>query len=78
MSVTLSAFFHPQGHLYFLEELPYVGFTMRDVIVWGSFVSGLHYNLENLVHGYLAAKDKIYALKCMAPLAQFVVMLWCS
>lgn len=78
ISVTMSAFFHPSGYAYFLEELPYVGITMRDIVVWGSLISGVHYNLENLIYGYLAAKDKVYAIKCMVPYAQFFVMLWCS
>lgn len=78
MSVTISAALHPDGTYWFLESLPYIGITMRDIVVWGSLISGVHYNLENLVYGYLAAKDKSYAIKCMIPYAQFFMMLWSS
>lgn len=78
MSVTMIAYFHPEGNGAFLVELPVIGITGRDIVVWGSFLSGFHYNLENLVYGYLGAKDKVYAVKCLLPYAQFVIMLWCS
>ena len=39
---------------------------------------GLHYNLTNLFAGLSAAKDKVYAIGCMLPYAQFFLMLCCS
>jgi phosphatidylglycerophosphate synthase len=78
MGVTLAAFFIPGGNGAFLAELPVLGVTARDIVVGGSLLTGLHYNLENIVYGYLAAKDKAYAAKCLVPYAQFVAMLWCS
>jgi phosphatidylglycerophosphate synthase len=77
MFVTMFAFFHPEGNALYLVELGY-GITPRDIVVWFSLATGLHYNLENLIYGYLAAKDKVYGVKCMVPYAQFVVMMWCS
>ena len=41
-------------------------------------MTGIHYNLENLVTSYLAAKNKKYALGCMIPYAQFFVMIFAS
>jgi hypothetical protein len=79
MSVTFVAFLHPEGNMMFLNEIPWLfGITARDLVVWGALITGVHYNVENMIYGYLAAKDKVYALKCMVPYVQFVAMMWCS
>ena len=52
--------------------------TIADAVTVFAALSGFHYNLTNLFAGLSAAQDKIYAIGCMLPYAQFFLMLYCS
>lgn len=41
-----------------------------------SFVSGIYYNIDNLIHGYIGAQDKTRALKCLVPYVQVYLLIW--
>jgi len=41
-------------------------------------VSGLHYNLENIIRAYMESKEKLYAIGCLIPYAEFLVMMYFS
>jgi len=41
-------------------------------------VTGVHFNTENIVKGFFAAEDKIYALTTILPYVSFFVMLICA
>ena len=43
-----------------------------------SFFTGVNYNLENILVGIHAAKDKRYALGCTVPYIQYFVMMYAS
>ena len=65
--------------MFFLNEitLPFFGFQtkFRDVIIFFSCVSGVHYNLENIYQALKEAKNKGYAMGCLLPYLQFILML---
>lgn len=50
----------------------------KDIILYGACISGLHWTTENYIRGFLAAKDKFYAIGCLLPYICFNVMLVCS
>lgn len=52
--------------------------TFRQLIVGFGMLSGLHYNITNLVYGYQGARDKTYAFQCLVPYAQFFAMLFAT
>ena len=41
-------------------------------------MTGVHFNLENLIRGYWAAEDKTYAICCTIPYLQFFLMMFAS
>ena len=41
-------------------------------------ISGVHYNMHNIVCGFVEAKDKFYAACCLLPYIGFFGMLWAS
>ena len=41
--------------------------TLSDILILLSFFAGVNYNLENILVGIHAAKDKRYALGCTVP-----------
>ena len=52
--------------------------TLGDSVIFFAFVTGIHYNLENILVSLFAAKDKKYAICCLLPYAQFFAMLFAS
>jgi hypothetical protein len=51
---------------------------MGDIfLVFGS-VTGVHYNLENIIVSFMQVKDKGYAFACILPYAQFFAMMFTS
>jgi len=51
---------------------------IADIVIFFAFSTGLHYNLENIIVGFMKAKDKNYALGCILPYAQFFAMMYTS
>ena len=52
--------------------------SFKDIVILFAFLSGTHYNLENLLVSFSKAKDKKYAIGCMLPYAQFFMMMFAS
>lgn len=52
--------------------------TIGDIMLMFAAISGLHYNLENIIVSIVACKDKAYALGCILPYAQFFAMMYAS
>ena len=48
------------------------------LIMYFAAISGYHYNLTNLVVGFYNAENKMYALGCMFPYAQFFLTMYLS
>ena len=82
ISITLVGYFSEKSSDVYLTEVPIPGLDqklmIRDLVLIFSVLGGLHYNIENMIMGYLAAKQKVYALACLFPYAQFFVMMYCS
>ena len=38
----------------------------------------MHYNLENIIRAFIESKEKLYAIGCILPYAEFFVMMYCS
>ena len=52
--------------------------SWADIVTLFAFVTGIHFNLTNLITAFLAAEDKAYALGCLLPYAQFLCMMFFS
>lgn len=52
--------------------------NLGDVVTGFAFLSGVHYNLDNIFNSLIAAEDKAYALGCVLPYAQFFAMFYAS
>ena len=82
MAVTLWCALSPGTNGFFLNEitLPVLGYqtNYRDVIIFFSCISGVHYNLENIYQALKEAKSKRYAMWCLLPYLQFILMLIAS
>jgi hypothetical protein len=46
------------------------------LIAMFSFLTGIYYNLDNIVQGYLGAKDKSKAFQCLVPYIQVYVLIY--
>ena len=69
------------GDMIFQEiAFVYQGYEVRYswIITIFSLVTGLHYNIENFVYGFLGAKSKLYATMCLLPLIQTYIMIFIS
>ena len=44
--------------------------------MWFTFISGTYYNLNNIYAGFMGAKDKTKALKCLVPYIQVYILIW--
>ena len=79
---TLYCFFIKQSNALYAGKYIVPGteyeMTYADTVVVFAFLTGIHYNLENILTSFFAAEDKKYALCCMVPYAQFFVMLFAS
>jgi len=79
MAVTMWCALSPGTNSFFLNDitLPVLDYqtNYRDVIIFFSCVSGVHYNLENIFRAFMEAKNKGYALGCLLPYLQFILML---
>ena len=51
--------------------VPLIGYetNVKDIIILFACLSGLHFNLENIIVGFVSTKDSEYALGCMLPYA---------
>ena len=82
MAGTLGAFFTEESNAYFAWKytVPYTDYEtdIGDTVVLFAFLTGVHYNLENLITSIWSAPDKGYALGCMLPYAQFFAMMYFS
>ena len=69
MAVTLWCALSPGTNGFFLSQftLPFLGYqtNYRDIIIFFSFVSGVHYNLENIFRALYEVKNRGYALGCL-------------
>lgn len=76
----LVPFFSEKSNAIYDEPMEYQGykFTVGWLIVVFSLLTGVHYNTENMVRAFIQAEDKVYALACCLPYAQFFAMLFCS
>lgn len=76
----LFAFFAEKANAVLEEEIDVGGFTFdgKQFLIFFSLVTGVHFNLENMYHGFVAAENKKYALICCLPYAQFFGMLFIS
>lgn len=52
--------------------------SIADTVVMFAALTGIHYNLTNIYSGMMEATDKMYALGCLLPYAQFFSMLYFS
>lgn len=50
----------------------------RDLTILFACLSGIHYNLENIIVSILATKEKAYAMGCLLPYAQFFGMMYAA
>ena len=50
----------------------------RDLTIFFACVSGIHYNLENIIVSIMATKEKAYAMGCLLPYAQFFGMMYAA
>lgn len=48
--------------------------SIAHLILYFTFLTGFHYNVENIYYGFMGAKDKSYALKCLVPYIQIYVL----
>ena len=66
--------------LFSTVTVPFIGYetNWRDVIVTFACLSGVHYNLENIIVSLMATKEKGYALGCLLPYALFFAMMYTS
>jgi len=74
-------YFYPESNDKYTETVTLPGgfkATYGQLITAFGVISGLHYNLTNIVYGYQGAKDKTYAKWCLLPYVQFFLMLWGS
>lgn len=77
MLVTLSCFFSVDSNAVLQIEVGSL-IKIRDIVIIFACLSGLHYNLENLISGFIGAKQKSYALGTILPYPQFVIMMYAS
>ena len=79
---TLACFFVADSNEFFSWKYTVPGIeydtTIGDTVVFFAFVTGIHYNLENIIRSLMVAEDKKYALGCLVPYAQFFVMMFAS
>ena len=81
---TLACYFYPKSN----EMMADIKFavpgtdgyeiTLGDIVVIFSFLTGVHYNIENILVSFCKAKDKGYALGCTLPYIQFFIMMYAS
>ena len=80
---TLYAAFNEKSNEALQASLPFelpggIQMSIADTVVLFAALTGFHYNLTNIYSGMVEAKDKLYALGCILPYAQFFVMLYFS
>lgn len=52
--------------------------SIGDIFLGFAAITGVHFNLENIIVAFMASKDKGYALACVIPYAQFFAMMFAS
>lgn len=79
MCVAGFAMLHPDGNDFFDKSTAPFGIadhlSNKQIVCAFAAISGVYYNLENFFYGLKQAKDKPYALKCILPYAQFLIMM---
>ena len=50
----------------------------KDLTIFFACISGVHYNLENIIVSIMTTKEKGYALCCLLPYVQFFGMMYAS
>ena len=43
--------------------------TAKHLVLLVSFITGFHYNVENIYKSFAESKDKVYVLCCLVPYA---------
>lgn len=79
---TLACFFVADSNEFFARKytVPSIEYetTIGDTVIFFAFVTGIHYNCENIIRSFLMAENKKYALGCLVPYAQFFMMMYAS
>ena len=90
MAATLTPYFNESSNNCYtgsVEQLANINFfepilgrpiNVGDVIIFFAFVSGVHFNLHNILSAFFETDAKGYGLKAMIPYAQFFGMLFIS
>eukprot|EP00347_Sterkiella_histriomuscorum_P015671 403356136 len=55
-------------------ELIGIKFTIGQLILWGSFISGVHYNLENIYYGFKGSSSTYRAFMTLFPYIQLYII----
>ena len=83
----LACYFAEEGNAMYSKPIPQLQqynylwdrvWTYGDLVVVFAFVTGVHFNLENMIRGFWNADRKCYALISALPYAQFFIMLFVS
>lgn len=79
-AITLSCSIYSNEILQVPLTVPFIDYVTngKDLVVIFAFVTGIHYNCENMIVAFMAAKDKAYAFGCILPYAQFFLMMYLS
>ena len=79
---TLACYFYPKSNEMFALTftVPGTGYEISggDFVIIFSFLTGVHYNIENILVSFCKAKEKGYALGCTIPYIQFFIMMYAS
>jgi len=67
--IHLACFVHPASNALLAIPFEILGLqiTLSHLILGGVFLSGIHYNVENIYYGFVGAPDKLYAFYCLIP-----------
>jgi len=76
----LLVFFHPAANGLLVIPFEILGFqlTISHFLIALVFVTGVHYNVENIYYGFVGASDKLYALYCLVPYIQIYILVFCT
>lgn len=80
MAVMIAAAVSPNTNDFVQNKVTIMDYEMsiRQIIIAFVFISGYHWSGENIVRGFLEARDKIYALKALIPYLEFFIMMYVS
>jgi len=73
MFPTLACFFFVNSNEIYATKITVPGMDFeveaRDIFIGFAFITGIHFNLENIYVGIRRAENKLYALGCLLPYA---------